>query len=72
MNPSKEMELPLGLQRLRITETLIGDEFISRIQELESCGALYFRIKCEKVNGVYEVQCDVPIAGVFTHEFLFT
>ena len=68
MTSSQEMELPLESQRVRINETLIGDEFISRVQELERCGAAFFRIKCDKTNGVYEVQCDVPCSGMFVEE----
>jgi hypothetical protein len=66
-----QQELPIT-ERVRIIETLSGDEFISRVEELERCGALYFRIKCEKKNGVYEVQCDVPVKGVFMDEFSLT
>jgi len=68
MKSLQEMELPLESQRVRITETLIGHEFISRVQELERCGAAFFKIKCDKTNGVYEVQCDVPCRGMFVEE----
>lgn len=60
--------LPIITDRIRITETLIGNDFISRVQELERCGAAFFRIKCDKTNGLYEVQCDVPCRGVFVEE----
>jgi hypothetical protein len=60
--------LSIITDRVRITETLIGHEFISRVQELERCGAAFFRIKCDKTNGVYEVQCDVPCRGMFVEE----
>jgi hypothetical protein len=65
-----QQELPIS-DRVRITETLIGDEFITRVQELERSGGLYFSVRCDKKNGVYEVRCDVPVKGAFIDEIVF-
>lgn len=64
-----QQELPIS-DRIRIVETLVGDDFISRVHELERSGGLYFKIKCEKKHGVYEVQCDVPVRGTFVDEIV--
>lgn len=45
---------------IRIQETLPCDRFIPRVQELESQGALYWKIKVLPHGGGYEIQCDVP------------
>lgn len=64
-----QQEFPIP-SRVRITETLSGDGFISRVRELERCGGEFFRIKYHKQNGVYDVQCDVPCRGTFIEEFI--